>query len=180
MNPTANTLTSAEILIRPYVESDFTVLQRILVDAFEGVSIDHAIELQLGLIKGYDWKSRKGRDLTVDIERDNAGVLVADLCGRPVGFISTWQDREAGIGYIPNLAVASEHRGKGIGRKLIEAAIEWFRKSGLAAARIETLVQNERGMGLYTSEGFTEVARQVHFVRDLRTSGANGHETKTS
>lgn len=180
MKLTAETLTSAEVLIRPYIKSDFVVLQRILVDAFEGVSIDHAIELQLGLIDGFDWKRRKARDLAVDIDRDNAGLFVADIGGQPVGFISTWQDMEAGIGHIPNLAVASEHRGKGIGRKLIEAAIERFQKSGLAAAKIETLLQNKRANALYTSEGFVEVARQLHLVKDLRPANENGHQTKTS
>jgi ribosomal protein S18 acetylase RimI-like enzyme len=177
---TADTLTSAEVLIRPYVKSDFDVLQRLLVEAFEGVSIDHAIEMQLGLIHGFDWKSRKGRDLAVDIDRDVDGLLIAAIGGQPVGFISTWQDTEAGIGHIPNLAVASEHRGKGIGRKLIDAAIERFRRAGLVAAKIETLQQNTRAKGLYTSEGFVEVARQLHFVRDLRAAGGNGHATKSS
>jgi ribosomal protein S18 acetylase RimI-like enzyme len=180
MKLTADSPTSAEVLIRPYVKSDFVVLQRILIDAFEGVSIDHAIELLIGEIEGFGWKYRKGRDLAVDIDRDIEGLLVADICGQPVGFISTWQDKEAGIGHIPNLAVASEHRGKGIGRKLIEAAIERFHKSGLAAAKIETLLQNKRANALYTSEGFVEVARQLHLVRDLRTVGENGRAPKTS
>jgi ribosomal protein S18 acetylase RimI-like enzyme len=178
MKMTADTVTSTEVLIRPFVESDFDVLQRLLVEAFEGVSIDHAIEVQLGQIHGFDWKCRKGRDLAVDLDRDGDGLLVAELGGQPIGFISTWQDTEAGIGHIPNLAIAREHRGKGIGRKLIDAAIERFRNAGLVAAKIETLQQNTRAKGLYTSEGFVEVARQLHFVKDLRTAGGNGHEIK--
>jgi ribosomal protein S18 acetylase RimI-like enzyme len=83
------------------------------------------------------------------------------------GFISTWQDREAGIGHIPNIALVSEFRGRGYGRRLIEYALEHFRRSGLTHAKIETLVQNEVGNHLYTSCGFQEVARQVHFVADL-------------
>jgi ribosomal protein S18 acetylase RimI-like enzyme len=180
MKITADPATSTEIRIRAYVESDFDVLQRLLVEAFEGVSIDHAIELQIGQIHGFDWKCRKGRDLAVDLDRDVDGLLVAEIGGQPIGFISTWQDAEAGIGHIPNLAVAREHRGKGIGRKLIEAAIERFRSAGLVAAKIETLQQNTRAEGLYTSEGFVEVARQLHFVRDLRVAGTNGHSTKSS
>jgi ribosomal protein S18 acetylase RimI-like enzyme len=180
MNRTADTLTSAEVVIRPYVESDFAILQRLLVDSFEGVSIDHAIELQLGLIDGFDWKSRKGRDLALDIDRDIAAVLVAEIGGQPIGFISTWQDTQASIGHIPNLAVAREHRGKGIGRRLIEAAVERFQQAGLAAAKIETLLQNTRAKELYTSEGFIEVARQLHFVRDLRRNRENGRESAAS
>jgi len=171
---------TAEVVIRPYIHADFEVLRSLLVEAFEGVSIDHAIELQLGKVHDFDWKCRKGRDLAVDIDREIDGILVAQVKGQPVGFISTWRDIEAGIGHIPNLAVAREHRGKGIGRKLIEAAIERFRSSGLGAAKIETLQQNMRANELYTSEGFVEIARQVHFVRDLRGDGGNGNASEAS
>jgi ribosomal protein S18 acetylase RimI-like enzyme len=42
----------------------------------------------------------------------------------------------------------------------------------LTHARIETLVQNGVGNHLYTSIGFREVARQIHFAIDL-TAGAD-------
>jgi len=76
-------------------------------------------------------------------------------------------DHEAGIGHIPNLVFAPEARGKGYGRRLIEFALDRFSDHGLSHARIETLVQNEVGNHLYTSIGFQEVARQMHFAVDL-------------
>ena len=68
---------------------------------------------------------------------------------------------------IPNLAVAAEFRGQGLGRRLIEHALDYFRREGLAYAVIETMAQNEAGQGLYPSCGFVEVARQIHFARKL-------------
>jgi len=88
--------------------------------------------------------------------------------GRVVGYISTTRDFAAGIGWIANLALVPELRGQGWGRRLIQHALEQFRAQGLTHAKIETLVQNDVGYGLYTSLGFREVARQVHFVADLR------------
>ncbi|MCA9158788.1 MAG: GNAT family N-acetyltransferase [Planctomycetales bacterium] len=161
-------LTSGEVRIRPYRAEDYSILHSLMVEAFDGVSIDHAIDSELGKITANDWKWRKGRHLKEDIERDIDGVLVAELNGHPVGFITTWQDAEAGIGHIPNLAVATGCRGLGIGRTLIKAAIERFRRANLSAAKIETLEQNDRANALYTSEGFVEVSRQIHFVQDLR------------
>jgi ribosomal protein S18 acetylase RimI-like enzyme len=90
--------------------------------------------------------------------------------GRIVGYISTWCDEEGGIGHIPNLVIAAGRRGQGLGRLLIEHALSHFRKRGLSHAKIETLVQNDVGNHLYTSCGFHEVARQIHFVADLRSS----------
>jgi len=42
-----------------------------------------------------------------------------------------------------------------------------MRSQGMAMAKIETLVQNERGQALYPRFGFHEVARQIHYVMPL-------------
>jgi ribosomal protein S18 acetylase RimI-like enzyme len=153
--------------IRPFQPSDLRLLKAITVEAFTGVSIDHGIEEQFGPIHGHDWKWRKARHIDKDVARDPAGVFVAEDNGRVVGYISTWQDREAGIGHIPNIAIAPEYRGQGLGRLLIEHALAHFRASGLTHAKIETLAQNAIGNHLYRDLGFVEVARQVHFVAKL-------------
>ena len=69
--------------------------------------------------------------------------------------------------------------GRGLGRRLIEYALNVFRKDGLTHARIETLVQNDVGNHLYQSIGFREVARQIHFCADLReTTSTSDDVTK--
>jgi ribosomal protein S18 acetylase RimI-like enzyme len=153
--------------IRPYQPADLPVLKQITVEAFTGVSIDHGIEQQFGAINGHDWRWRKARHLDDDAARDPAGVFVAEDTGRIVAYITTWQDREGGIGHIPNIAIRPDYRGQGLGRLLIEHALAHFRTSGLTHAKIETLVQNAVGNHLYTDLGFLEVARQVHFVASL-------------
>ena len=109
-----------------------------------------------------------------DVARDVEGILVVEVEGTVVGYITTWQDTEAGIGYIPNLAFVPEWRGKGLGRRLIVEALDRFRAAGLSHAKIETLAQNEVGHHLYTSIGFQEVAQQVHFFADLSDSQGAG------
>ena len=81
--------------------------------------------------------------------------------------VSTRVDRESSKGRIPNFAVTAEFRGQGLGRRLIEHALDYFRREGLAYAMIETMAQNEAGQHLYPACGFVEVARQVHFARRL-------------
>src|SRR5262249_6750870 len=99
------------------------------------------------------------RHIDDDVAHDRAGIFVAEDDGQIVGYITTWQDREAGIGHIPNLAVASSHRNQGLGRTLIERALSHFRTAGLTHAKIETLAQNAVGNHLYPSRGCIEVAR---------------------
>ena len=155
------------MLIRPFRADDLPTLKRITVEAFSGVSIDEGVERLYGAIHGHDWQWRKARHLDDDVVRDASGIFVAEVDGRVVGCITTWQDREAGIGHVPNVAVEANYRGQGLGRRLIEHALQHFRDSGLTHAKIETLVQNEVGQHLYTSLGFHEVARQIHFVAEL-------------
>lgn len=163
------------IRIRPFCSADLPLLRRMTAEAFDGVSIDQGIEQEFGPIHGHDWRWRKMRHVDDDAQRDADGILIAESAdGKVIGFITTWCDPDAGFGHIPNLVVAAGHRGQGIGRQLIEAALARFRERGLTHARIETLQQNEVGYGLYTSVGFREVARQVHFAMDLASRPA-GH-----
>jgi ribosomal protein S18 acetylase RimI-like enzyme len=153
--------------IRTYKPSDLADLKRLTIEGFTGVSIDHGIEEAFGQINGHDWRWRKARHIDDDVARDAAGVFVAADNGLLAGYITTWQDRVAGIGHIPNLAVAPSHRNQGLGRTLIEHALNHFRAAGLTHAKIETLAQNAIGNHLYPSLGFVEVARQVHFIAKL-------------
>src|SRR5262245_13701709 len=153
--------------IRPYQPSDLDALKRLTIEGFVGVSIDHGIEEAFGTINGHDWRWRKARHIDEDVKRDPAGVFVAEEGGQVVGYVTTWIDREGGIGNIPNLAVAASHRNRGLGRTLLEHALNHFRGAGLSHAKIETLAQNAVGNHLYPSLGFVEVARQVHFVAEL-------------
>jgi ribosomal protein S18 acetylase RimI-like enzyme len=156
------------IRIRPYASADLLLLREMTAEAFNGVSIDQGIERAFGPINGRDWQWRKMRHVDEDAARDPAGILVAIADDdRIVGYVSTWCDHDAGIGHIPNLVVAAGCRGQGIGRTLLQHALDRFRAAGLTHAKIETLVQNEVGKGLYESLGFREVARQIHFAMEL-------------
>jgi ribosomal protein S18 acetylase RimI-like enzyme len=153
--------------IRDYRPNDLETIKRLTVESFAGVTLEHSVERALGILHGHDWRWRKVRHIDEDVATNPAGVFVAEDQGRIVGYITTRVDRESGKGRIPNLAVAAEFRGQGLGRQLIEHALDHFRREGLAYAVIETMAQNEAGQHLYPACGFAEVARQIHFARKL-------------
>ncbi len=155
------------MLIRKYEPDDLERLRQITVEAFDGMAIDQMIEGRYGLINGSDWGSRKAKHVDADVAREPEGIFVAEIDGVAVGWVSSWTDREVGMGYIPNIAVADGHRGKGIGRKLLEHVMEAMRRRGVSHVRIETLAGNEVGEHLYTSLGFEEITRQIHFIKEL-------------
>ena len=155
------------MLIRPYQPSDLDALRRITVEAFDGTAIDQNVEGQFGLLAGHDWRWRKARHVDEDVAANPAGVFVAEDDGKVLGYISTRLDREAGKGRIPNLAVDQAARGRGFGRQLMEHALDYFRREGMAYVMIETMANNAAGQHLYPSCGFAEAGRQIHFAMKL-------------
>ena len=68
---------------------------------------------------------------------------------------------------IVHLCTAPSSRGKGVGRQLIQHALDYFRSEGLACAVIETMEGNEAGKHLYPSCGFVEITRQIQYAMKL-------------
>jgi len=156
-----------DIVYRQSVPDDLPRIKSITVEAFDGVSIDRNIDDLLGSRARQDWRQRKARHLDVDLAREEALIIVAEVDNQVIGYVSTWIDRAAGQGFIPNLAVDQNWRGRAIGRSLLREAIEHFRRAAVTQVRIETLAQNQVGQKLYPSLGFQEVARQIHYCLNL-------------
>lgn len=155
------------MLIRNYREADREALRTITEICFIGVSIDKNIEDRFGTIGGKNWAWRKKRHIDADIEAYAEGILVAEIDGQAVGYVTSRIDRESQIGWIPNLAVLPEYQGKGIGKQLMRAVLDRLRAEGMEVAKIETLMQNPVGTTFYPKMGFEEVAQQIHYAMRL-------------
>ena len=156
-----------EVIVRPFRPKDAGAIFAITAAVFEPASIDAMIEKILGRAAA-DWQKIKTQSVRKELKDNPGGCFVAELGGRVVGYVTTLVNQPASRGGIPNLAVAVEAQGRGIGRRLLLRALEYFRELGLAQAKIETLACNEIGQHLYPSVGFREVARQIHYVMPLR------------
>ena len=167
------------IEIRPYREHDRELLAALTVAAFDGVSIDQNMDCLFGRIAARDWRWRKAQHVLDDIAAlaNSAEVAVAALSAtdRPVGYVTLHFDREARIGWIHHLAVDAELRGQGLGRRLLEHALDRFRAEGMIVAKIETLEQNRIGRHLFPLLGFREVARKIYYAMPLG-GGSDGPE----
>lgn len=155
-------------MIRPFCPEDLDRLKEITAICFDGVSIDRNIEEKFGPIGEQDWRFRKLRHIDADVAGDHArGVFVVEEDGQVLGYITTRLDRDSRIGWIPNLAVDPATQGRGLGRQLMEHALEYLRAEGMEAAKIETLEQNPVGSQFYPDMGFEEVGRQIHYLMRL-------------
>lgn len=153
-------------MIRKAVSSDHKRIKEITKVCFDGVSIDQNIERIFGEIGRLSWKERKASHIDEDYKTEGE-IFVAEQDNQIVGYITTQINRYTKIGSIPNLAVLTEYQKQGIGRRLIQRTLDYFKSEGMLLAKIETLEQNEVGKHFYPKMGFKKVARQIHYVKPL-------------
>lgn len=82
-----------------------------------------------------------------------------------VGYAGLRADNRGGDGDIQTVAVAPEHRGKGLGRLLVEALLGEARQRLVSSVFLEVRADNDAARGLYSSLGFEEIDRRVGYYQ---------------
>jgi ribosomal protein S18 acetylase RimI-like enzyme len=96
----------------------------------------------------------------------NPGLsLVARDGGRIVGAVMCGHDGRRG--YLYHLAVATSHRGRGIGRAIVERCLNNLRSLGLRRCTIFLFVHNESGEKFWRQLGFRERTDLKAFAYEL-------------
>ena len=92
------------------------------------------------------------RTMVETFDLDLGASPIADLDGSPAGFALLGLRGDEG--WIGGMGVVSEARRRGLGRALMEAAIEEARARGVRELRLEVLEQNAPALALYRRLGF--------------------------
>jgi len=98
----------------------------------------------------------------------HAAVLVAEEDGRVVGRLSIARDQHPASLHVADLGllVAASHRRRGIGRALLEGAVEWARDAGVRKLELHVFPHNAPAIRLYEEFGFErEGYRKAHYRR---------------
>jgi GNAT superfamily N-acetyltransferase len=90
-------------------------------------------------------------------------VLVADVGGEPVGYISCNVDRETGTGQIGLLGVSPRAQGGGIGGLLVTHALQWFAAHGAGRVLVVTQGRNYAAQRLYQRNQFRTCEVQLWY-----------------
>jgi len=98
--------------------------------------------------------------------RDTSGtVLIAEGDGAVAGFTAFVKNGDEAR--IILIAVAGPFLRKGIGSRLMAAALAWGRDNGIRRFRVKTQSANAGAIALYRKHGFTPAARGIIYMRQL-------------
>jgi len=92
-------------------------------------------------------------DMDVDLERSIVAVVEGVPAGTPVGMALL--SVRGSEGWVSAVGVCPAWRRRGVGRTILRRIQRDAREAGLDVLRLEVLEQNQAGVGLYSSLGFS-------------------------
>ena len=93
-----------------------------------------------------------------------ARYLVAEEAGEIIGFAGAWIVLDEA--HITNIAVTQSRRGRGIGRALTQALLQYAANLGVVYATLEVRRSNEIAQKLYYSLGFEYVGLRKRYYEN--------------
>jgi len=130
----------SDVTIRPFHPSDTEAVAEIADAAWRGINASYRRTLgpELFALLFPEGDRRKGNEMRSLCDAQPQTIWVCERERRVVGFIMLRFDRRRRLGTIGNNAVRPELRGKGIGRRMYEFALEQFRRHGMRYAHVHT------------------------------------------
>lgn len=147
-----------EMKIREYRPEDLREWVRMRSALWPEMAAEQADE------EAHAWLARTDAAVVVAERGDGAGLggfaevgerAFADGCDTaPVAYLEGWY-------------VDADLRGRGVGRGLIEAAVQWARTRGYQELASDALLENANSQRAHEAVGFGEVERAVRYRRVL-------------
>ena len=104
-----------------------------------------------------------------DVDHIEGGAMILYHGERPVGVVRGTTDDSEGsrVMCIGPLAILPEYQGKGLGRSLLRASLNFARGNSYERTILSVNAENERAKALYIQEGFKQVEAVVCYKYDL-------------
>jgi ribosomal protein S18 acetylase RimI-like enzyme len=140
-------------------------LGALLVEEHHGFDPQRFLAASRGTPEGY------ATFISTQLEDPDVAVLVADDGGEVIGYAYAavegydYMALRGPAGVLHDVIVDPGHRGRGVGRLLFEAALEFFRSRGVPRVVLSTAEQNEAAQRLFASTGFRRT--MIEMTREL-------------
>ena len=72
------------------------------------------------------------------------------------------------VAYIEGLYIEEQHRGKGIGKEVIDAIHDWCKQKGFTELAADTELENIDAQKYFKAVGFKETYRVVEFCKKVK------------
>lgn len=115
---------------------------------------------------GSETKSSFKEYITRIIQNKNATVIVAEpdkIIGYAVGIIEKAKPfvTPEEIGRISDMFVEEKYRNQGIGKKMVDTLINWFKQKGIIYVELSVDSRNEIGVTAWQNLGFKEYMKKM-------------------
>ena len=133
------------MIVRDYTPNDATAFRDLnlaWVEAFFTVEDEDRAQLE---------------DPNTHILDKGGAILIAEYEGEAVGTVGLVPGHHEGMLELIKMSARSDIQGKGIGRALMDAAIEKAREMGASQIWLETNTSLEAALALYRKSGFREL-----------------------
>jgi ribosomal protein S18 acetylase RimI-like enzyme len=111
------------------------------------------------------WEKDLRRRLAPYVEGGRTEAYVAEEGGTVVGYLLLGEGggflTSEAHGFIFDVWVAPDQRGKGLGKHLVEWAVQWAKSRGFRKIKLEVSESNERARHIYEELGFRPERRYM-------------------
>lgn len=128
-----------------------------LIRKMRSADLQRVMQIELATFT-MPWSESTFRGL---LRRSDSDLFVAEVRGVVAGYTVFWAVTDQGE--LGNVAVAEEYRGRGIGRKLVEAVLARAGDRGVREVFLEVRKSNACAQNLYKTFGFFEVGKRKNY-----------------
>ncbi|MEM3407538.1 MAG: ribosomal protein S18-alanine N-acetyltransferase [Nitrososphaerota archaeon] len=92
------------------------------------------------------------------------GFLIAKINDQIVGYVIGIAEKN--VGTIVSIAVKKDYRRKGIGKKLLNSIIEYFKSRSVSLINLQVRIDNYEAISFYEKNGFKKVRILKNYYSD--------------
>jgi GNAT superfamily N-acetyltransferase len=152
-----------------------------------GDDLDEVGRLDRAAFAGW-WRGLKGstavlprrtrKNLAACRERDPQGCFLAEQRDRAVGYVfsRTW----GGVGWLGPVGVLPRSQGRGVGKALLRASVDYLRGAGARVIGLETMPRVPANVGFYLRQGFGADMPTLHLARQGASDGERGRRVASA